>query len=66
MRTSSLRWTYVQAVTIAKFGPVMPYVIYRCPEIILMIVAGTKNGDTRRGPASPSVTSKSCSSVSRH
>ncbi len=42
----------VQAVTIAKFGPVMPYVIDRWPEIMLMIVAGTKNGETRRGPAS--------------
>ena len=43
----------VQAVTIARFGPVMPYMIDRWPEIMLMMLAGTKNGEIfRRGPAS--------------
>src|SRR3569832_532882 len=34
----------VQAVTMARFGPFNPYLIERCPEIMLMIDAGTKNG----------------------
>ena len=40
----------VQAVTIAMFGPVKPYLIDTWPEIMLMIEAGTKNGEMRRGP----------------
>jgi hypothetical protein len=40
----------VQAVTTAMFGPRKPYLIETWPEIMLMIDAGTKNGDTRRGP----------------
>ena len=42
----------VQAVTIARFGPLKPYLIDRWPEIMLMIEAGTKNGEMRRGPRS--------------
>lgn len=40
----------VHAVTIARFGPLMPNLIDRWPEIMLMIDAGTKNGEIRRGP----------------
>ncbi len=40
----------VQAVTIARFGPWKPKWIETCPEIMLMIDAGTKNGEIRRGP----------------
>ncbi|MNT80303.1 hypothetical protein D3C72_2197420 [compost metagenome] len=40
----------VQAVTTAMFGPLKPYLIDRWPEIMLMIDAGTKNGEMRRGP----------------
>src|SRR5215213_3232029 len=39
----------VQAVTMARFGPLRPYLIDRCPEIMLMIEAGTKNGLILRG-----------------
>ena len=42
----------VQAVTIARLGPVNPYLMDRWPEIMLMIDAGTKNGEMRRGPRS--------------
>ena len=35
----------VHAVTIARFGPVKPYLIETWPEIMLMIVPGTKNGE---------------------
>ena len=42
----------VQAVTIPKFGPVSPFMIETCPEIMLMMLAGTKNGEMRRGPFS--------------
>jgi hypothetical protein len=42
----------VQAVTMARLGPVKPYLIDRWPEIMLMIEAGTKNGEMRRGPRS--------------
>ena len=38
----------VQAVTIERFGPYSPYMIDSCPEIMLMIEPGTKNGETRR------------------
>ena len=50
----------VQAVTMARFGPWKPKWIDTCPEIMLMIEAGTKNGEMRRGPRSrysPSVCS---------
>jgi hypothetical protein len=40
----------VQAVTMARFGPRRPNLIDRSPEIMLMIEAGTKNGEMRRGP----------------
>src|SRR6185369_17994322 len=40
----------VQAVTTAMFGPLKPYLIDTWPEIMLMIDAGTKNGEMRRGP----------------
>src|SRR3569832_1289466 len=33
----------VLAVTMARFGPFNPYLIERCPEIMLMIEANTKN-----------------------
>ncbi len=42
----------VHAVTTARFGPVKPYLIETCPEIMLMIVPGTKNGEIFRGPPS--------------
>ena len=41
----------VQAVTTAMFGPRKPYLMERLPEIMLMTLDGTKNGDTRPGPA---------------
>ncbi len=44
----------VHAVTMAMFGPRNPYRIDTLPEIMLMTLAGTKNGDTRRGPLSSS------------
>ena len=40
----------VQAVTTAIFGPFMPYMIERLPEIMLMMVLGMKNGEILRGP----------------
>jgi hypothetical protein len=39
----------VQAVTTPRFGPRRPYWIDRCPEIMLMMEAGTKNGEILRG-----------------
>ena len=42
----------VQAVTMAMFGPFMPYRIDRLPEIMLMMQLGTKNGEILRGPLS--------------
>ena len=36
----------VQAVTIARFGPWKPTWIDTCPEIMLMMLAGTKNGES--------------------
>ena len=42
----------VHAVTTARFGPVMPYLIDTWPEIMLMMVPGTKNGEILRGPPS--------------
>src|SRR4051812_49654687 len=35
----------VHAVTTPRFGPFRLYLIDRCPEIMLMIEAGTKNGE---------------------
>ncbi len=40
----------VQAVTIARFGPLSPNMIDRLPEIMLMIAPGIMNGEIRRGP----------------
>ena len=42
----------MQAVTIAKLGPLSPYLIDRLPETILMIEEGTKNGEILLGPFS--------------
>ena len=42
----------VQAVTVAKLGPLKPYMMARLPAIMLMMVLGTKNGDSLRGPES--------------
>ena len=53
----------VQAVTIAKFGPVIPYLIDRWPEIMLMMLAGTKNGEILRGPRLEPTSSGSASMV---
>ena len=39
----------VQAVTTPRFGPFRPKRIERCPAIMLMMVAGTKNGEILRG-----------------
>ncbi|MNT14263.1 hypothetical protein D3C72_1492600 [compost metagenome] len=44
----------VHAVTAARFGPLMPWMIDRWPAIMLMIEPGTKNGEMRRGPRSVS------------
>ena len=40
----------VQAVTIARFGPLAPISIDSSPAIMLMMVPGMKNGEMRRGP----------------
>ncbi len=40
----------VHAVTIDKLGPLKPYLIDKLPEIILIILAGTKNGDILLAP----------------
>ncbi len=40
----------VQAVTIARFGPLVPSMIERFPAIMLTMVPGMKNGEMRRGP----------------
>ncbi len=40
----------VQAVTTAMLGPLKPYRMDRLPEIMLMTLPGTKNGDILRGP----------------
>ncbi|MNC84743.1 hypothetical protein D3C83_03090 [compost metagenome] len=48
---SPIQWVaVVQAVTIARLGPLNPYRMERLPEIILMMVPGTKNGEILRGP----------------
>ena len=50
-----MQWlAVVQAVTIARFGPLKPYMIESWPAIMLMIVPGTKNGEILRGPPSSS------------
>ena len=41
-----------QADTSAIFGPFMPYMIETLPEIMLIILLGTKNGEILRGPPS--------------
>jgi hypothetical protein len=40
----------VQAVTIAKLGPLAPISIDSSPAIMLMMLPGMKNGEMRRGP----------------
>ena len=40
----------VQAVTMAILGPLKPNLIDTWPEIMLMMLAGMKNGVIRRGP----------------
>src|ERR1700744_3963400 len=54
----------VHAVTTPRFGPFRPYLIERWPEIMLMIEAGTKNGEILRGPPFNQL-SCSCSMGSR-
>ena len=50
---SPIPWVAVaQALTMARFGPLKPYITERSPEIMLMMLMGTKNGETRRGPRS--------------
>src|SRR5262249_12512134 len=49
MARPTLWLAVVQAVTTEKFGPLRPYMIERLPEIMLMMLDGTKNGDTRLG-----------------
>ncbi len=44
-----------QAVTTAWFGPLKPYLIETWPEARLISADGMKNGLTRRGPRSFSV-----------
>jgi hypothetical protein len=44
----------VQAVTMARFGPLAPISIDRRPAVMLMMVPGMKNGEMRRGPFSAS------------
>ena len=46
----------VQAVTMAMFGPLKPNFIDTCPEIMLMMEPGTKNGVMRLGPLATSST----------
>jgi len=52
----------VQAVTMARLGPLKPNWIDRLPEIMLMIEPGMKNGETLRGP--PSTSTLCVSSIS--
>ena len=40
----------VQAVTMARLGPLAPMSIDSSPAIMLMMVPGMKNGEMRRGP----------------
>ena len=42
----------VQAVAVAEFGPLAPVRMETWPEARLMMVAGMKNGEMRRGPCS--------------
>src|SRR5262249_36533561 len=41
-----------QAVTTAEFGPLRPYRIESCPDTMLTMRAGMKNGEIRSGPRS--------------
>jgi len=48
---SPMQWRpVVHAVTTAKLGPLKPKRMETWPAIMLMIEAGTKNGEIRRGP----------------
>ena len=40
----------VQAVAMARFGPLKPNFIDTCPATMLTMEAGTKNGEMRRAP----------------
>ena len=40
----------VHAVTIATLGPRNPCMIDKLPEIMLMMLAGIRNGESLRGP----------------
>ena len=42
----------VHAVHVAEFGPLAPKRMETCPEARLMMAAGMKNGEIRRGPPS--------------
>src|SRR5882757_710637 len=62
---SPMAWVdVVHAVTTPRFGPFRPYLIDRCPPIMLTIEAGMKNGEIFRGPPFRKL-SYSCSMVPR-
>ena len=51
-----MQWVEVaQAVTIERFGPVMCCMMLAWPEVMLMMLAGIKNGETLRGPQARSL-----------
>ncbi len=45
----------VQAVAVAEFGPLAPLRMETYPDARLIMVAGMKNGEMRRGPCSSRV-----------
>jgi hypothetical protein len=50
---SPIEWALVvHAVAVAEFGPLAPLLIDTYPDARLMIVAGMKKGEMRRGPCS--------------
>ena len=47
-----MQWVaVVQAVTMARFGPLKPNMMDKLPAIILIMVLGMKNGEILRGTA---------------
>ncbi len=51
-----MEWALVvQAVAVAELGPLAPLRMETWPEARLMMVAGIKNGEMRRGPCSSRV-----------
>ena len=42
----------VHAVVMAIFGPRYPYIMDKCPDTMLIMLEGTKNGETLFGPRS--------------